>query len=113
MDGYSGQLLLRRSSESVICNVAVITHLLLCWQIWHQAGDSLMELILSALVVLVRKDHPHLVFNVRQLQAAGLVKLLCHMYVVSAIALFYSQAYLHITCVLPCGLFLVFVFLLL
>ena len=90
MDGYSGHLLLRGSSESVIRNVAVITHLLLCWQIWQQAGDSLMELILSALVVLVRKDHPHLVFNIRQLQAAGVVKLLCHMYVVSAITLFHS-----------------------
>ena len=86
VDGVSGKLLLRSYSETVICNVAVITHLLLCWQIWQRVDDSLMEFILSGLVVLVRKDHPHQAFNVRQLQAAGLVKLLFHMYLVSATA---------------------------
>lgn len=80
VDGMSGRLLLRTSSESVIRNVAVISNLLLCWQIWQRADDGLMELILSGLVVLVRGDHPHHGFNVKQLQAAGVVKLLFHMY---------------------------------
>ncbi|KAL8559615.1 hypothetical protein ACOMHN_008326 [Nucella lapillus] len=80
VDGVSGRLLLRTSSESVIRNVAVLSHLLLCWQIWQRADDALMEFILSGLVVLVRGDHPHHSFNVKQLQAAGVVKLLFHMY---------------------------------
>ncbi|XP_070180486.1 lysosomal-trafficking regulator-like [Littorina saxatilis] len=80
VDGLTGRLLLRSGSESVICNIAIVTHLLLCWHVWQQAEHSLMELILSALVVLVRTDHPHQAFNVRQLQAAGVVKLLFNMY---------------------------------
>ncbi|XP_076442605.1 lysosomal-trafficking regulator-like isoform X2 [Babylonia areolata] len=80
LDGVSGRLLLRTSSESVIRDVNVISQLLLCWQIWQRADDSVMEFILSGLVVLVRGDHPHHSFNVKQLQAAGVVKLLFHMY---------------------------------
>ncbi|KAK7504327.1 hypothetical protein BaRGS_00004631, partial [Batillaria attramentaria] len=79
-DNANNRLALRKSTESIVRNVAVISQLLLCWQIWQQGDEQLMELILAALVLLVAKEHPHRAFNIKQMQAGGIVRVLFHVY---------------------------------
>lgn len=76
-------LIPRTSSESIIRHVAVISKLLLCWKIWEQGSQEMMEMILGGLVILTRRDHPHRTFNVKQLLADSVLRVLFNIYLVS------------------------------
>ncbi|XP_025103482.1 lysosomal-trafficking regulator-like isoform X3 [Pomacea canaliculata] len=73
-------LIPRTSSESIIRHVAVISKLLLCWKIWEQGSQEMMEMILGGLVILTRRDHPHRTFNVKQLLADSVLRVLFNIY---------------------------------
>lgn len=82
LDHTSGSLAIRCASDAIIREVGIISQILLCWYIWEPAKE-LMEIILSGLAVLVRKDHPYQSFNIKQLLACGTFRVLLNIYLVS------------------------------
>ncbi|XP_053567057.1 lysosomal-trafficking regulator isoform X2 [Bombina bombina] len=69
----NGQFNLNVESTSVIKDVRLLEHLLLEWKIWSKAETGVWETLLAALEVLIRANHPHQMFNIKQLLKARVV----------------------------------------
>ncbi|XP_064599745.1 lysosomal-trafficking regulator-like [Liolophura sinensis] len=71
-DRVGGRYVLRRNTEALVRNVKVVAELLLAWRIWVGLSPLLMETLFAGLELLVRDDHPHQEFNVKQFQSASI-----------------------------------------
>ncbi|XP_068087878.1 lysosomal-trafficking regulator isoform X2 [Hyperolius riggenbachi] len=67
------QHVLNFDSAAVIKDVRLLEHLLLDWKIWSKAEAGVWETLLTSLEILIRDNHPHKVFNIKQLLKASVV----------------------------------------
>ncbi|KAK3092886.1 hypothetical protein FSP39_008387 [Pinctada imbricata] len=79
-DPESEVLVMRRKSEAMIRNVSLISELLLNWRVWERAPEGVLDLMFKALASLIREDHPHQAFNIKQYQSAGIINKLFSAY---------------------------------
>jgi len=75
-----GTIVMRRKSEAMITNISVILNLLLNWRIWEGADGDILVMIFHALASLVRDDHPHQVFNLKQFHSVNLINKIFKIY---------------------------------
>ncbi|XP_052057749.1 lysosomal-trafficking regulator-like isoform X2 [Mytilus californianus] len=75
-----GTLVMRRKSEAMITNISVIVDLLLNWRIWEGADDNILVMIFHVLASLVRDDHPHQAFNLKQFHSINLISKIFKIY---------------------------------
>lgn len=64
---------IRHEHSAVLCDMHIVTKVLLAWRVWQSAADSVWLLALNALNSLVQDDHPHQQYNVNQLYDAGII----------------------------------------
>ncbi|XP_063773674.1 lysosomal-trafficking regulator isoform X2 [Pseudophryne corroboree] len=67
------QFHLNVDTTSVIQDIRLLEHLLLDWKIWSKAEAGVWETLLTALEILIRDNHPHKLFNIKQLLKARVV----------------------------------------
>ncbi|XP_075057049.1 lysosomal-trafficking regulator [Mixophyes fleayi] len=67
------QFHLNFDTTSVIQDIRLLEHLLLDWKIWSKAEAGVWETLLTSLEILIRDNHPHKLFNVKQLLKARVV----------------------------------------
>jgi hypothetical protein len=60
--------------------ISVILDLLLNWRIWEGADGDILVMIFHALASLVRDDHPHQVFNLKQFHSVNLINKIFKIY---------------------------------
>ena len=75
-----GTILMRKKSEALITNISVIVDLLLNWRIWEGADEDILVMIFHALASLVRDDHPHQSFNLKQFHSVNLISKIFKIY---------------------------------
>ncbi|KAK3604703.1 hypothetical protein CHS0354_008265 [Potamilus streckersoni] len=78
MDPQSGALVLRPKSEALIRDASIIEQLLLNWQLWQ--NEKLADFVFQGLESLVREDHPHQTFNIKQFQVINIVRKIFKIY---------------------------------
>nr|XP_006122129.1 lysosomal-trafficking regulator isoform X1 [Pelodiscus sinensis]XP_014428565.1 lysosomal-trafficking regulator isoform X1 [Pelodiscus sinensis]XP_025039908.1 lysosomal-trafficking regulator isoform X1 [Pelodiscus sinensis]XP_025039909.1 lysosomal-trafficking regulator isoform X1 [Pelodiscus sinensis]XP_025039910.1 lysosomal-trafficking regulator isoform X1 [Pelodiscus sinensis]XP_025039911.1 lysosomal-trafficking regulator isoform X1 [Pelodiscus sinensis] len=66
----SGQFMLDANSTAVIQDIKLLEELLLDWKIWSKAQQGVWETLLAALEILIRANHHHQMFNIKQLLKA-------------------------------------------
>ncbi|XP_055879864.1 lysosomal-trafficking regulator-like isoform X2 [Biomphalaria glabrata] len=76
----SSCLTLRSTTEAVIRDLDVLTHLLLNWRIWQRAEGQVMTLLFTTLEALVSPQHQHRNFNIKQMLAGGVVNKIFNIY---------------------------------
>uniref|UniRef100_A0A8B9C2J4 Lysosomal trafficking regulator n=1 Tax=Anser brachyrhynchus TaxID=132585 RepID=A0A8B9C2J4_9AVES len=69
----NGQFMLDTDSTAVIQDVQLLEKLLLDWKIWSKAKQGVWETLLAALEILIRANHHHQMFNIKQLLKAQVV----------------------------------------
>ncbi|NWU63619.1 LYST regulator, partial [Pterocles burchelli] len=69
----NGQFVLDTESTAVIQDVQLLEKLLLDWKIWSKAKQGVWETLLAALEILIRANHHHQMFNIKQLLKAQVV----------------------------------------
>ncbi|KFP42398.1 Lysosomal-trafficking regulator, partial [Chlamydotis macqueenii] len=69
----NGQFMLDTNSTAVIQDVKLLEKLLLDWKIWSKAKQGVWETLLAALEILIRANHHHQMFNIKQLLKAQVV----------------------------------------
>ncbi|XP_078592182.1 lysosomal-trafficking regulator-like isoform X1 [Branchiostoma floridae x Branchiostoma japonicum] len=60
-------------SDAIIQDTTVVSELLLAWQIWQRADVTVWQALLTVLETLIRDNHPHQMFNIRQLLSINIV----------------------------------------
>ncbi|KAL3873258.1 hypothetical protein ACJMK2_036396, partial [Sinanodonta woodiana] len=78
MDPQSRVLVLRPKSEALIRDASIIKQLLLNWQLWQK--EEFADFVFQGLESLVREDHPHQTFNVKQYQVINIVRKIFKIY---------------------------------
>ncbi|XP_056022508.1 lysosomal-trafficking regulator-like isoform X3 [Ostrea edulis] len=77
-DTDTGNLVMRRKNEAVVTKATVIEELLLNWRIWEGADEGVLDLLFRGLASLIREDHPHQAFNIKQFHSVSVVdKIFC------------------------------------
>ena len=76
---------LSQENSSFICDIHLITKVVLHWPVWETASDGVWLMAFEALISLVEPSHKHRLVNLRQLQDAGVVHLLLYLCLVSFI----------------------------
>ncbi|XP_069001150.1 lysosomal-trafficking regulator isoform X4 [Embiotoca jacksoni] len=71
--GDDGQFRLDTESAAVVQDIRLLSEILLNWKIWAKAEGGVWETLLTALEILIRMNHPHQVFNIRQFLKAEVV----------------------------------------
>uniref|UniRef100_A0A8D0HE81 Lysosomal-trafficking regulator n=1 Tax=Sphenodon punctatus TaxID=8508 RepID=A0A8D0HE81_SPHPU len=66
----NGQFMLDVDSTAVIQDVKLLEDLLLDWKIWSKAQQGVWEILLRAIETLIRDNHHHQMFNIKQLLKA-------------------------------------------
>ncbi|CAI9714704.1 lysosomal-trafficking regulator-like isoform X2 [Octopus vulgaris] len=79
-DSQLNTYIIKEQTLAIVQNMSVIENLLLRWRIWTRGPSSVMELLFKALECLVRDDHPHQMFNIKQYQAGNFVQRVFLMY---------------------------------
>lgn len=79
-DASSNSYVIREQTVAIIQNMSIIENLLLKWRIWIKSNPAVMELLFKTLECLVRDDHPHREFNIKQYQAGNFVQKVFLMY---------------------------------
>ncbi|NXV70828.1 LYST regulator, partial [Atlantisia rogersi] len=69
----NGQFMLDTDSTAVIQDVQLLEKLLLDWKIWSKAKQGVWGTLLAALEILIRANHHHQMFNIKQLLKAQVV----------------------------------------
>ena len=85
-----GEFQLDEDSEALICDVNIVTNVLLAWRVWEKTESPVWQTAFKAIEILLREDHPHRSFNIRQLQSAGMIEKMLNMCIV-------SLRYIHVT----------------
>ncbi|XP_069741266.1 lysosomal-trafficking regulator isoform X2 [Narcine bancroftii] len=70
---YTSQFEIDTESAAVIQDVTILSELLLDWKIWAKAQNGVWEMLMAALEVLIRVNHPKQMFNIKQLLKAQVV----------------------------------------
>ncbi|KAI8480550.1 hypothetical protein Bbelb_417300 [Branchiostoma belcheri] len=60
-------------SDAIIQDTTVVSELLLAWRIWQHADVTVWQALLTVLETLIRDNHPHQMFNIRQLLSINIV----------------------------------------
>ncbi|CAG5132645.1 unnamed protein product, partial [Candidula unifasciata] len=76
----SSRPVLLNHPEAVIRDIEILSQLLLHWRIWHKAGDDVTATLFQALEALVSSRHPHRNFNLKQMQAGGVMNKIFSIY---------------------------------
>ncbi|PIK55130.1 putative lysosomal-trafficking regulator-like [Apostichopus japonicus] len=63
-----------RETDCILQDEEIFTQLILNWRIWNQGDQSLFCLLLDAIQMLIKRNHPHRHFNFEKLQSVGLVQ---------------------------------------
>ncbi|XP_071834039.1 lysosomal-trafficking regulator-like isoform X3 [Apostichopus japonicus] len=63
-----------RETDCILQDEEIFTQLILNWRIWNQGDPSLFCLLLDAIQMLIKRNHPHRHFNFEKLQSVGLVQ---------------------------------------
>ncbi|XP_078313286.1 lysosomal-trafficking regulator-like isoform X5 [Crassostrea virginica] len=69
----SKNLVMRRKNEAVVTRATLIEELVLNWRIWEGAEEGVLDLLYRGLSSLIREDHPHQSFNIKQFHSASIV----------------------------------------
>ena len=64
---------MRRKNEAVVTSATLIEELVLNWRIWEGAEEGVLDLLYRGLSSLIREDHPHQSFNIKQFHSASIV----------------------------------------
>lgn len=64
---------MRRKNEAVVTRATLIEELVLNWRIWEGAEEGVLDLLYRGLSSLIREDHPHQSFNIKQFHSASIV----------------------------------------
>ena len=84
LTGPNKEMSVRAKSDAIIRDISIIEQLVLQWQIWGDYGQvDIVGLLFSALANLVREDHPHQTFNIKQYQSINLINKVFKIYQVS------------------------------
>lgn len=62
-----------QETDSILQDEDIFIQLILNWRIWSKGDPSVFCLLLNAIQMLIKRDHPHRSFNFEKLQSAGLV----------------------------------------
>lgn len=77
---------MRRKNEAVVTKATVIEELLLNWRIWEGADEGVLDLLFRGLASLIREDHPHQAFNIKQFHSVSVVdKIFCTYQVIKSV----------------------------
>ena len=81
-------------SDALIVDPELLAFTVQCWKLWQQFPDSssgaegdTLDLLLRTLQHLLRDNHPHRQFNVRQMERARILPSLLHMATVSSLSI--------------------------
>lgn len=72
-DPETKNLVMRRKNEAVVTRATVIEELILNWHIWEGAEEGVLDLLYRGLSSLMREDHPHQAFNIKQFHSVSVV----------------------------------------
>ncbi|XP_061172369.1 lysosomal-trafficking regulator-like isoform X2 [Saccostrea echinata] len=79
-DTDTGNLVMRRKNEAVVTRATVIEELILNWRIWEGAEEGVLDLLFRGLASLIREDHSHQAFNIKQFHSVSVVDKIFNIY---------------------------------